>query len=93
MSQRNRIVTAALVLSAALFLATPAPSRASGLWQERIPSVGLMERFWSWMSALWPAGDSSRTTARWEKEGVGINPDGQPRSQSAPPQSALDSAR
>jgi hypothetical protein len=94
MSQRTRVVTAALVLSAALLLALPAPSRASSLWHERIPTLGWVERFWSWMTSLRPAGASSRRTAPWEKEGSVIDPMGQPRPQSMPPpQGNLDGAR
>jgi hypothetical protein len=86
MSQRNRLAVATLALSAALFLASPAPSHASGFRQERLPVAGFLERVWDWMTALRPAGGSSGPAARWEKEGGMINPDGQSRSTAAPPQ-------
>jgi hypothetical protein len=85
MSQRNRIAIATLALSAALFLAAPAPSQASGFRQERLPVAGFLERVWDWMTALRPAGASSGPAARWEKEGGMINPNGQSNTASKPP--------
>lgn len=73
MPQRNRLVIVAL--SAFLVLAAAAPSRAAAFWQQRIPTAGFAERFWSWMIGLLPGGDSSRT-APMEKEGFAINPNG-----------------
>jgi hypothetical protein len=84
MSQRNRLVIAALGLAAALLLAAPAPCRAAGVWEEGIPAVGFVEQVWSWLAGLWPSDASSGTTARWEKEGGSLNPNGQPSAGTAP---------
>jgi hypothetical protein len=74
MSQRNRIVLAAIALVAALALVTPAPSYAAGLpWT--LPAVDRLERAWDWL-ARFLAGDRSRTQVRQEKEGGMVNPDG-----------------
>ena len=54
MSQRNRIVLAALALSAAFVLAAPPPARAAGLPLWRIPAVDVLERAWTWMARLVP---------------------------------------
>lgn len=88
MSLRNRIVSIAIALAAALFLAAPAPSRAAGLWEEPISIAGAVERFWSWVTGLWPDGGSSEPTTRWEKEGGMINPNGQPNTAPPPASSA-----
>jgi hypothetical protein len=90
MSQRNRLAVATLALSAALFLASPAPSHASGFRQERLPVAGFLERVWDWMTELWPAGGPSGPAARWEKEGGAINPNGQSNTASGPPRIELE---
>ncbi len=84
MSQRNRLAIAALALSAALFLASPAPCRAGGLGPERITAAGLLERFLGWIHERWPGGNSAPQDQAWEKEGSAIGPDGQPRAAAAP---------
>ena len=56
MSQQLRRVLAAVGLTAALFLALPAPSRAVALREPAI-SFGLMDRVWSWLESLLPAAD------------------------------------
>jgi hypothetical protein len=93
MSQRNRLVIAALALSAGLFLAAPPPCRAAGFRVERLPVAGLWERVWDWMAQLWPAGGSATRTARWEKEGSVINPNGQPTTASQPAPAPQDGSR
>jgi hypothetical protein len=78
MSQRNRIPCAAITLVAALFVAAPMPSFAARLPTGRLPPAGAWEQAWSWFVGLvLPGGGASpRLTARWEKEGSAINPDG-----------------
>lgn len=76
MSQRNRIVLAAVALVAALSLAAPSPSHAAGLQPWRIPAVDLWERAWNWMAGLLPGGASQKPTISQEKEGSAINPNG-----------------
>ncbi|HEV8583017.1 MAG TPA: hypothetical protein VGX68_28450 [Thermoanaerobaculia bacterium] len=82
MSQRNRIVIAALVLGAILLAS---PSRAAGLWEDRLPGIGALEQVWNWMSSLWQEDDASGTTAIWEKDGGAVIPDGQPHTAVTPP--------
>jgi hypothetical protein len=84
MSQRNRLAIAALALSAALVLASPAPCHAAGLGPERITAAGLLERFLGWLHELWPGAVSDRPDVAWEKEGAMINPNGQPGAATAP---------
>ena len=73
MSQKIRRSLALASLGVALFMAVPAPSRAMG-WGEGTGMGSLFERAWRWMEVFVPGRpDSSR-----EKEGSGINPDGQP---------------
>lgn len=76
MSQRNRIVLAAVVLAAALCGVAPAPSHAAGLRLWRVPGVDAWERAWNRLTALLPQGASRTPPARPEKEGGAINPDG-----------------
>jgi len=78
MSQRNRIVCAAIGLVAVLLMATPATSHAAVLWEGRIPGVSALERVWDWMTGLRPSGSPRKPAARWEKEGGAVNPDGRP---------------
>lgn len=92
MFKRNRLV-AALGLTAALFLAVPSPSRAAGLRPVRLPVAALVERVWTWIAELWPAGGSSAPAARWEKEGSVIDPLGQPHTTTAPSNGDPDSAK
>lgn len=85
MSQRNRIVFAAVALAAALLLAAPSPSRAAGLWEDRLPGMEALEQLWSWVSSLLPDGGFSRATP-WEKEGSVVDPMGQqPHTATTPP--------
>jgi len=86
MSQRNRIVIAAVALAGSLFLAAPAPSQAAGLRRTAVPAVDAVERLWSWLVGLWTDG-ASAPTAPWEKEGGMISPDGQPHAATPPPSS------
>jgi hypothetical protein len=91
MSQQQRIVVA-ITLVAALFLSAPAPARAAAP-KGGIPAVGAWERAWSWLVELIPGGVPHRQTARWEKEGGMINPDGHTTpstSAPAPPADSLD---
>jgi hypothetical protein len=75
MSQRNRIVLATVALVAALALVAPAPSRAAGLpWN--LPGVDRLERAWDRIARFLADGGSRTTTARREKEGGMVNPDG-----------------
>ena len=76
MSQRNRIAFATIVLTAALFLAAPSPSRAASLRAGRAPAVAAWERAWSWLAGLLPGALSQQPAARQEKEGSAINPNG-----------------
>lgn len=94
MSQQLRRVLVALGLMAALFLATPAPSRAAGL-RNALPGNDLAARFWVWMEGLLagaaaPSPASHKPAAGLEKEGSGINPDGrtQPTVSPSPTSSA-----
>lgn len=76
MSRGNRLVLAAAGLAAALFLATPAPSQAVGLWEGAIPAVGTLEQAWNWLTGLFPSSKPQERRATWEKEGSMINPNG-----------------
>jgi hypothetical protein len=76
MSRRNRLVLAAAGLAATLFLATPAPSQAAGLWEGAIPVAGTLERAWNWLTGLFPSSKPQQQRAIWEKEGSMINPNG-----------------
>jgi hypothetical protein len=75
MSQRNRIVLAAIVL-VVLCGVDPAPSQAAGLRPWSAPVVDAWERAWNRLAALLPHGASRTPAARQEKEGGAINPDG-----------------
>lgn len=80
MSQRSRIFLAAVALGAILTLAVPAPSRAAGLRGGSTPVLDAWERAWEWLARLVAPGDASpRPTARWEKQGSMIDPDGAPK--------------
>ncbi|MEA2599746.1 MAG: hypothetical protein QOF89_738 [Acidobacteriota bacterium] len=94
MSQRNRIVIAAIALVAALFLAAPTPARAASLSEGRLPLAGAWERAWSWLAELvFPGGGApARPTARWEKEGSAINPDGRTTPSTSAPAPPLATA-
>src|SRR6185295_14301731 len=83
MSQRNRIIFAAVAL-AALCLAAPAPSHAAGLRQDRVPVAGVVERLWSWLTSLLLNAGVREPTTPWEKEGGMINPNGLPSTTTAP---------
>ena len=76
MSQRNRIVLAAAVLTAALCGVAPAPSHAAGLRPWQVPVVGVWELAWNRLAALLPQGASRKPAARQDKEGGAINPNG-----------------
>jgi len=78
MSQRNRNVVTAIALIAALFLAAPSPARAAPFAAGRPPLSGSWERALSWLAdLLFPGVSASQHgTAKWEKEGSAINPDG-----------------
>ena len=84
MSQRNRIVLAAAVLTAALCGVAPAPSHAAGLRPWRVPVVGAWELAWNRLAALLPQGASRKPAARQDKEGGAINPNGGTTPGSAP---------
>ncbi|HEX9940823.1 MAG TPA: hypothetical protein VGG03_02305 [Thermoanaerobaculia bacterium] len=90
MSQRNRIVFAATVLVAVLSLAAPAPSRAGGFGEGRTPAISALERAWIWLARLWPGAAAPPPTARWEKEGGAIDPDGSPKPGSTAPAPATE---
>ena len=81
MSQRNRVTCAAVALVIAVFLAAPAPTLAERLPAGRLPLAAAWEQVWSWLASLVlpGSGASPGLTARWEKEGSAINPDGQPK--------------
>jgi hypothetical protein len=85
MSQRNRIVLAAVALAAALCVIAPAPSHAAGLQTWRVPGVGVWERTWDWLTRLLPSGTSQQPATRQEKEGGMINPNGGTSGATAPP--------
>jgi len=93
MSQRHRVAVAACALSAALFLAVPSASRAAGARQARLPAAGFVERVWSWIAELWPAGGSPAPASRWEKEGSVISPEGQPHTTATSPTSPPDDSK
>jgi hypothetical protein len=76
MSQRNRIVFAAVALVAALCLVTPSPSHAAGLRSWNIPAMDAWERVWNRLAGLLPSGAVRKPPARQEKEGSAINPNG-----------------
>jgi hypothetical protein len=84
MSQRNRIVLAAAVLTATLCGVAPAPSHAAGLLPWRVPGVGVWELAWNRLAALLPRGASRKPGVRQEKEGGAINPNGGTTSSFAP---------
>jgi hypothetical protein len=86
MSQRNRIFVAAVALAAAFTLAAPAPTHAAALRGRSLPAVDAWERAWEWLARLVPRGEAPPPrTARWEKEGGMINPDGSPKPGTAAP--------
>jgi hypothetical protein len=93
MSQRNRHTWAAVALLAAILLAAPAPTFAAGLPEGRLPLAGAWEHAWSWLAGLvLPGGGiSPGLTARWEREGSAIDPNGQthPASAPAPPTTSI----
>jgi hypothetical protein len=78
MSQQNRRFLAAAGLAAALTLAFPSPSRAVGL-REVGGAAALAVRAWAWLERLGagvrPA-PARRPSARWEKQGSAIDPNG-----------------
>ena len=76
MSQRNRIVLAAVALAVVLCGIAPAPSQAAGLRAWRVPVAGSWERAWNWLAGLLPGSASRPTAALQEKEGGAINPNG-----------------
>lgn len=76
MSQRNRILIVAATLVAVLALAAPAPSQAAGLRGGSLPVLDAWERAWEWLARF---AVPPRWTARWEKEGGAIDPDGSPK--------------
>ncbi|HEY0557574.1 MAG TPA: hypothetical protein VGG20_25190 [Thermoanaerobaculia bacterium] len=76
MSQRNRIVLAALALAVTAALASPAPTRAAGLQAARFSAAAdAFERAWTWIAHLM-TGETKRPVVMQEKEGGAINPDG-----------------
>ena len=76
MSQRNRIVFAAIGLVVVLLVAAPATSHAAVLWEGSIPGASALERVWDWMTGFRLSGSPRKPAARWEKEGGMINPNG-----------------
>lgn len=91
MSQRNRIVLAVAVLTAALCGVAPGPSHAAGLRPWRVPVVSIWEQAWNRLTALLPQTTSPKPPARPEKEGGMINPNGGTTSglAPAPPSTAI----
>lgn len=88
MSQQLRRVLVALGLTAALFLAAPAPSQAAG-WRNILSGNDLTERLWAWMEGLLqgavaPSLTSHKPAAGLQKEGSMIDPNGQPHSGTVP---------
>ena len=82
MSQRIRTLVVAVALGAALAVALPAPAEAAGFrGGSRLPVLDAWERAWGWLARLATPGE----TARREKEGSAINPDGSPAAGSAAP--------
>lgn len=75
MSQRNRIVLAALALAATAALAAPAPTRAAGFPAARFSAADAFERAWTWIAHL-VTGETKQPVTMQEKEGGAINPDG-----------------
>jgi len=78
MSQQKRRFLAAAGLAAALTLALPAPSGAAGLWEVRVPAT-LAVRAWAWLESLGLGARPApvrRPSARWEKQGSAIDPNG-----------------
>ena len=87
MSQRNRIVRVAIALLAALALAAPAPSFAARLPEASFSPLGAWETAWSWLTRLVVPDHGAAPrglTSRWEKEGGGIDPNGQPAAPAPP---------
>ena len=84
MSQRNRIVLAVAILTAALCGVAPAPSHAVGFRPWRVPVVDIWEQAWNRLAALLPQAASPKPPARPEKEGGAINPNGGTTSGLAP---------
>ena len=94
MSHRIRRTLAVASLLAALVLMVPSPSHAVGLWNPAAPDV-LASRIWSWLEGLVglsPQKPAPRPAARFEKAGVGIDPNGtnQPPANSSDQGSGID---
>lgn len=85
MSQQLRRVLIASGLMAALFLASPAPSRAMGT--RNLLTGRELEAFWSWIQSLLPGSGMHRSHPKggFEKEGSGINLDGTLHLNAPPP--------
>src|SRR5258706_12361254 len=87
MSQRTRPGRVGVALPAALPLAAPAPSFAARLPEASFSPLGAWEMAWSWLPRLVVPdhGPAPRgLTSRWEKEGGGIDPNGQPAAPAPP---------
>lgn len=76
MSQRIRRGFVVAAVAAVLLMVAPAPSQAAGL-RERVTVRSFLERTWERMATLWP-GFQQEASRPWEKEGSGIDPNGQP---------------
>ncbi|HEX4966732.1 MAG TPA: hypothetical protein VF173_38330 [Thermoanaerobaculia bacterium] len=83
MSQQIRRVLIASGLTATLFLALPAPSRAAGIRDTGLVP-GLTARAWAWLESLLagvpaPPAPAPRPGRIWEKQGSAIDPNGRAR--------------
>jgi hypothetical protein len=91
MSRKNRRTLAVASVIAALFLALPTPSQATGLWSWE--PIDLAARMWSWLENLLPQGAAAsahQPSDRWEKEGSMGDPDGRPSSTTPPASASSD---
>ena len=75
MSQKLRRTLAVVVVLSALSLALPSPSQAASLWNWQ--PADLTVRVWSWLHDLGLVPQAEKPSGGLEKEGSGLNPDGQ----------------
>jgi hypothetical protein len=85
MPQHARPVLAALALTAALLLAAPAPSRAAGLWEVPVLSLGIAVRVRTWLEGWRPGPRRAPVRpVRNTKQGSALDPNGSPLPTTSP---------